>query len=238
MKKLTLEDIRRIRKNENDRIRRANKKFAEATKAERRVIVAKDVLAQLIVGKIKAKRGEYLVAPAADDLLAKAENVTSDWSSNEEKKEGKEAGKQQLCDVFKSMDSCDACALGSVFVSAVIFMDKLKVKDFVDGDGGFGTHLGDDSGMRKYLGRVFDLGQLHMIENAFEGSTITTLYKKGHGEDCECKRSEYGDYTYCDQDDEELEERCNTFCGKTENARKRLEKVMQNVVDNKGTFVP
>ena len=47
MSKLTLEDLRRLRKNENDRIRRANKRFQEATKAQKRVIVAKDVLTQL-----------------------------------------------------------------------------------------------------------------------------------------------------------------------------------------------
>jgi hypothetical protein len=125
MKKLSAEDVRRIRKNENDRIRRRNKRFKEATKAEKRVIIAKDVLTQLALGKIKATNGTYLLS----DELTEAVDAYDSYV-NYGDCDNKEAGETQICDVFKDMKSCKACALGSVFVSAVSIKGQAEGQGF------------------------------------------------------------------------------------------------------------
>src|SRR6185312_4105361 len=218
MSKLTLEDLRRLRKNENDRIRRANKRFQEATKAQKRVIVAKDVLTQLALGKIIASPGTYLNIDDSDvdSLFNKAEGGETWDSEQPSKTEINEAKDTQMCDVFKGMKSCSACALGSVFVSAVSIMDKLTVGDIVED-----SYIGDDDGMRKYLGKVFSLKQLHMIENAFERGCVNALYKPGH-KDLYCNKCGYS----CVEFDNALEERCEDFC-ESDDPRVRLEQIMK-----------
>lgn len=189
-KKLTAEEIRRARKNYNDRVRRANKRFEEATPEEKRVIIAKDVLAQLAIGKIKATPGEYL-------------GLTSETYDALEDKPNAE-----LCDIFKGVKSCGACALGSIFVSAVIFQDQLKAREASLDDSWFMRSYLDDNGL-------FSKRQLIMIENAFECSTIKPIL-----------------------DDYETEMKCLQFNNVNMSGRKRLERIMKNIIDNNGTFVP
>lgn len=227
MEKLTVEQVRRMRKNYGDRRRRANKKFVAADKAGKRVIIAKDVLAQLMAGRIKAKNLTYL---KSNDLREAMKTARKD----------PKAGEVEVCDIINKSASCTACALGSVFVSAVGIKDALKLKDVMK------KHYGDDyegnsdeivssASMHKYLGSIFSERQLHMIENAFEGWPVNVL--KNPGSDS----SDWNNRNYA------LENSCNAFnggdpsdmlSGAIKSPRKRLERIMYNIIENNGTFVP
>jgi hypothetical protein len=197
-----IERVQRLRKNERDRRRRANVRFQEANAAGKRVIIAKDVLRQLNLGKIIAKTGTYLKSDTISDIIMEIE-----YYGNSQK------GDQQLCDIFSGIDSCKACALGSVFVATVKIADKLKFNE-IEFDS-WGDTIHSDS-MHEYLEDFFSLRQLYMIENAFERKDINTIY----------------------QVDEALSKACIAFNKGVKSSRERLERIMENVIRNNGTFIP
>lgn len=126
-----------------------DEKFAALSPAEKRVAVAKDVIAQLDAKKIIAQAGTYVsITPAANEIVS----IEPD---------------DELQAVFAGR-VCDACALGSLFICAVAKLDDCTA-DSVQ----FGQHYGADFYMRddpyEYLGQFFDEDQLHDIERVFEG---------------------------------------------------------------------
>lgn len=127
--------------------------FKKLTPAQKRVRIAKDVLAQLENGKIVPAAGNYF------DFYEILNNL-----------EIEEDSKEQLCDVLNKADNCEVCALGAIFVSAVKRMDKITVDCYSKHNGwGDGERFRkEEILMRIYLRSFFDTSQLRMIENAFE----------------------------------------------------------------------
>lgn len=82
-----------------------NQKFNGATKAEKRVIIAKDVLKQLKAKKIKAERFTYL-----------DENFTTDYAE-EDMREA----------LNKTEEPCSACGVGSLCIALVLRENDFKV---------------------------------------------------------------------------------------------------------------
>lgn len=60
--------------------------------------------------------------------------------------------------LHEKVESCEACAIGGLFLSAVDIHDKLKIKS-----------LTDDNSMVKYLKEWFNNSELRLMEFAFEG---------------------------------------------------------------------
>lgn len=115
---------------------------------------------------------------------------------------------------------CDACALGSLFICSVTKPELALDIDVV-------VDMSDRESMQDHLGGIFDPAQLDMIETAFEMDSYMK-YPKG-----------------LDVDDESAVTAFNDLINKTiEFGRKyvydkaRLIAIMENVVANKGTFVP
>lgn len=129
-----------------------NSRFKKANAARKRVMIAKDVLAQLGTRFI-AKHLCWVGDPSVDtNSRLKYKNKN-----------------QEVCDITSKLKTCNVCGIGALFVSAVEFADKLKVNDVFDGyveNTSFGLEKGD---LWKYLGQFFSHKQLNEIECAFEG---------------------------------------------------------------------
>jgi hypothetical protein len=107
---------------------------------------------------------------------------------------------------------CEVCGIGSLFVAAVDRMNECSVSDI--------DAVDDDRFMREYLGGFFEEDQLVLIEAAFEGRFI--------------RRGSTGYAEWSSEVTDAI--RFGNSAG--EDAAKRLRKIMKNIVDNKGTFVP
>ncbi len=136
-------------------IKRANAAFAKMTPAQKRVQIARDVIAQLDENKLIAQFGTW-VAPTDD-------GGAFEFSGED----------QQVRDAL-SGGPCHACALGSLFVCAVTRADKLRAGELHDGNEKRG-YIGKLD-VFEYLGRFFDQDQLDMIETVFEGGGGSTWH--------------------------------------------------------------
>jgi len=137
-----------------------DEKFKSSTKPQKRVIVAKDVLAQLEADNIRAKVRVY--------LKGKTNRFVLDDSTRKKKME--------MRDYLPEMGTCNVCALGSLFYSKVAINNncKAEVEEYagekiVD----FSDHLdydeSEDDVLRLSLEKIFSKPQLGLIETAFEG---------------------------------------------------------------------
>lgn len=179
------------------------------TKAEKRVAVAKDVLAQIKAKTLKAKSGVYVSAKLTF-VPKEGEDVQALL------KEGK-------------VKNCQACALGSAFLSYVRLYDGVKVERYsqfgpetdyaVFKDGKYGLTnkiIGDrpdDS-----LGPLFGRPQMELIEQAFEARN-PDWYADGDAPEAQLIAAEVFGKRYAKNED-------------------RLVAIMRNIVRNKGTFKP
>ncbi len=150
------------------------------------------------------------VLEALDARLLKATNGIYFENDDIDDKVDARNDKKELRDLFKGMKSCDVCALGAAFVCVVKRIDQIKVGDLAarpkDPDDTYRT-VNNPKKMRSYLDRYFSAQQLRDIENAFEG-----FYERGSSD--AVSRFNSGIHT----------------------SDERLRRVMQNIIDNKGTF--
>lgn len=110
---------------------------------------------------------------------------------------------------------CEVCALGALFIEGIRRFDNFTVEDLSDGY----SIDNDDIGI--YLEGIFDEDQLMLIEVAYE---------RGHG----------GYNVRFDFHDDMLKqgERAVEFGLSIKDDRERLIAIMQNIIDNDGTFIP
>jgi hypothetical protein len=183
----------------NRQIAKDNAAFEKMTPSEKRVTIARDVIAQLAVGRLVATTGLWLASP--NGMLFDDSDAEKDL---------------ELQAVLKKTKTCEGCAMGGLFMCAVERANKLKVSELVnvdtDEDGESfvtdGEVQGDDA--FSYLKRFFSKGQLEMIETAFE---------QGGGATSAGFESE-------------------SFAENVEDPGERMRLIMENIVVNKGKFVP
>ncbi len=218
------------------RIRDRNYRFRKMTPEQQRVRIARDVIDQIEVGDLIAEQGTYLEVPdddglnpevlreEAEDLRDQADSVygymDAQDRSNARRKaarlesKAEKVGELQLCDVLEGT-KCTVCGIGAAFVAAVKRGDDFKIKDFTDG-------FGDDDKMRQYLKKFFTAKDVALIECAFERS---------HG------FAAYGDSGLNEQSPEVL--RAVGFGNAhADSSEGRLKAIMQNIIDNGGSFRP
>lgn len=178
------------------------------TPAQRRVVIAKDVIAALDAKKINAQPGIY-----CEIDLAFEEVVGKDLRSK-----------------IPDAKQCNVCALGAIFVAKVA-----RFNDFNVGKENYGSFVGDDTeivdvgggDIRSNLSEYFDDIQLGLIESAFEKITdfaYSAFYD----------RSKSGRVT---PEENRLCDRAACF-SRSNNPEFRMRKIMQNIIDNHGTFKP
>lgn len=181
----------------NKVIKGQNAAFWRMSKTQQRISVAKDVLAQIKAETIRAKPGTYL---STKDLT----------------KVDVENGDAQLSALLPRIESCDACALGSMFKCAVERGDKLKVSE---SDAAVAEYYGGrvffwKTAPYEYLGKIFPAAQIHLIESCFERSV--DFWTEHSTDDVPVDVSVYG----------------------PRGDRKRLEMIMKNIIRNRGVFKP
>jgi hypothetical protein len=172
-------------------IKRRNKLFKKATKAQKRVLVAKDVINQLKKGKFKAIDGVF------GDI---------DYTS-----EGDLSARDEF---LKGEITCQACALGAMFMSCTLFNNNLSLREnnYAFPDIGDGVKKGLD--YKNGFNKLFAKPQLRLIEIAFEQGRGYFSIKSN----LETKAGRFGSLY-------------------TEN-KERLTKIMTNIIKNNGTFKP
>lgn len=175
-------------------------KFEALSKAEKRVAIAKDVIAQVKAKQMKAATGYGYVA-FDSAVTAKPDQCLYEV-------------------VDKNRKDCFVCGIGALFCSALKLKNKFDVADL-------GYHSYEESGsveideishgtVAKYMKPWFSELQLDLVETAFEGYTTGLVWDM----------------------DGDTAERISSFCGNEGDADARLVAIMQNIVDNNGTFKP
>src|SRR6185312_3966776 len=249
-------DLKKLLKNYNRRVDRANKKFDSATKAERRVLIAKDVLKQLASRRIRAKSGVWLRNTDGGAIPEAPNTYRPYWSEDagtedQDKKDLKAIGDMELQDVLTEMKSCQACQLGALFSCTVQLADKFKVKDLAEFDEVNGGEISEVSmkDIENYLSKFFTKNQIKLMEIAFErgygGYNVLTPHydsdtiitrKRDVGESFGAETFQFvdiGDDKVSVQEKDAL-----FFTLKQRSASKRMKMIMENVIENDGTFVP
>jgi len=133
-----------------------NEEFKKATKAQKRVMIAKDVLAQIKAKRYFPESGEW-VEPL--------------WSGDQKSMDIKLNPNSSIKDAFKSkaINSCRVCALGGLFMSCTNLNNNTTVQDLKD-ETYIGDLVADDDKISNGLNRIFTQKQLMLIEIYFEGS--------------------------------------------------------------------
>jgi len=184
---------------------KSNAAFKKATKAEKRVMIAKDVLAQIKANRYIAESGTW---------------VDANWNIRNEI-DGTESVQKLFAD--RTIETCNVCALGGLFMSCTNLNNNTCVSDI--NYGGEGTEIGeriqDGDTLSNGLNKIFSKKQLQLIEVYFEkgdGWFGEDGYTGNYiGEDS--RHVEYFNDAYPDDDE-------------------RLVEIMKNIVANDGTFVP
>lgn len=121
------------------------KEFNSLPNREKKILVAKDVLAQLKIGKYIAEIGKYIAETGnycvLDIDLKNREDL--DVKSN-----------------FSKINNCTVCALGSAIISITKFANKLTFRDIEEDI--------QKKNVQNILFSVFSKSEVRDIENAFE----------------------------------------------------------------------
>ncbi len=204
-------------KNIDRQIARNKARWQAATKVERRVMVARDVLKRIGSGQIKVKNRVWAVFPA------KIHNL----------------GTNSLQECILHNVSCECCALGGLMVSQISFDNKKDISAMRGGDFGervslfYGdlneTYNGQNEGVR--LDALWGKRNNQLMEIAFElgrGNTWlsdSVLYvDKSNEHNLKSGRKE--------------ELAAYRFGKKYRTAKDRMIAIMKNVIKNKGVFIP
>ena len=180
-----------------------NEKFKKATKAQKRVMIAQDVLDQ-----IRAKRYRAVTGKWVDPI----------WKRDSKSQKIKFTPNHSAKDAFenKAIDYCKVCALGGLFMSCTNLNNHTTIEDLdTEAHIDLGDRIEFNWKISNGLNKIFSQKQLKLIESFFEG---------GEG------------YFQSHEGDNYNEEK-GIFYESYSNY-KRLEIIMQNIIDNDGTFKP
>lgn len=139
----------------NISIDKTNGEFKKATKAQKRVMIAQDVLDQIRVKRYVATSGTW---------------ISPTWQKSAAEKLSHDDSVQKLFE-NKTLKKCNVCALGGLFMSCTVLNNKTKVEDLDDAADNLGDCISDDDyKMSNGLKSFFSYNQLTLIETYFEGN--------------------------------------------------------------------
>ncbi len=107
---------------------------------------------------------------------------------------------------------CSGCALGGLMLSCTLYNNKYTYGELSDTGGDLGAWVKNERPIKNGLNKIFSRDQLKLIEQSFEGGT--GYFTGGAPYEAE------------------------VFYGNYDDDKKRLLAIMENIVRNKGTFVP
>ena len=175
-----------------------NAEFKKATKAQKRVMIAQDVLAQLKAKRYVAESGCW---------------VQANYNPTVTLAEIKYHDSVQELFAEKTIQSCNVCALGGLFMSCTNFNNNTLLEELDDVSEDLGNLIDEEEKLSNKLNSIFSTNQLKLIEMYFEAN---------------------GGFFQEDDEDDRIE----VFYNKYPSDKKRLQLIMENIVENEGTFVP
>ena len=187
-----------------------NAAFDAADNAGKRVIIARDVIAALAEKRLVPMSGTYLSLPSERS----PHGTYGDGALDMLKAKGVDLD-GSFQDLLPTLPPCQVCAKGAIFACVVSRRNQVTTRDAFRSPARW-----DGQGMFKMLGGIFDAEQLSLIEREFEG----------HAQD-----SGIPDDSVMGLFDEEDEDgnRKPLY-----NDEQRMTLIMQNIIVNRGTFVP
>jgi len=192
-------------------IARREKLFKAANNAEKRVLIAKDVIAQIKTKKIKPTSGHFISAKQNPRV---AESIySSDLDDSDARK----------ILLTNHITQCACCALGGLFVSCTLYNNNTTLNQFVYNNIGevINRERYHRDGFSNGLDKFFSMAQLRLIEQTFEGNTgivrddMSDGTGKFHAHYSAASKAFYKTYA---------------------TPTKRLLAIMRNIVANNGTF--
>jgi|GEM_PF-3299686 len=174
-----------------------------------RILICYDALLQLRQKKVKAEIGKYVV------VRDKGTHKRYDPSIS--------LNRQRNLQIDSVLDKqqCQACALGTLFISRARIFNKIKICDIPDFQDGQITYDNrpSSSALNTQLQQYFDQQQLSLIEACFEGAPIGVAGR-------------------CLNSDEQVQEISERFITKYKTAESRLIAILKNIISNDGLFIP
>ena len=178
------------------------KKPSTKTPAQMRVIIAKDVLAQIASRRYCPAEGSWVANSNVGDM---------DFYIEDRLAEDEKLCKVDASEYVNKIKKCSVCALGAIFMSQVSNFGGVTFTD-----GSYAYDVFEDL-ERSPLKKYFSVSQLELIEACFEG--LAGAYS--------------GDMT---KSSDRVSAQAYYICHK--NATKRMTAIMNNIIRNKGIFVP
>lgn len=134
-----------------------NAQFKKASKRDKRVLVAKDVLAALKAQRFRARAGAYIELTGEDgeDDYIRLNEILG------ENPEG------SLRDLLPKLPTCTLCAKGAVFACTVLRQNEVH-SGSLRGAGRSASGVFQSPELSKALGGLFSASQLTKIEHEFE----------------------------------------------------------------------
>lgn len=185
-----------------------NEAFAKMSKKDKRITIAKDCIARIKCKQIQPISGDFI------DI--------SEIRYFEEDNEDKLPKNYGLKDVLsKSKFTCSACAKGSLFLSYVGRVNKVKIKNMECSNSVYDFE-------HKKLLQIFSLKQLALIELAFEGYQFLDVDKNGDNINIHASiKSDINDWRL---------QFLKLANGAEYDENKLLLAICQNIIDNDGNF--
>ena len=193
----------------NQLIQKNNIAFKKANKQQKRVLIAQDVLAQLKANRYIAENGIFVEYSVRDNSVYHDDN-----------------GSVQTLFATGDIKTCNVCALGGMFMSCTNLNNNTTLDQLVSEGSDIGSAIKNDQKFSNGLDKFFTKNQLMLIEIYFENHAgYFSSYEGTIDIDSSFYKSIDLDHvnafyeSYCDD-------------------KRRLTAIMQNIVDNNGTFVP
>lgn len=212
-------DVIKAAKASKKAIARRNAAFEKMSPAEKRVAIAKDVLAQIKSKKLIPAHMVWVNSTTPRNTTSNGVTAAKDVKADTE-----------LQEILRATPTCHVCALGALFTCAVKVADDLKVKELAvysyDADAESGRILVEksdrviivDEDIFGYLKLYFPLRQLRRMEYAFElgdGTVSARDVAEGKPEVIDAIHAIY----------------------KKLDATERITAIAKNIIDNGGNFV-
>jgi hypothetical protein len=203
-------------------IERTNAAFLAASPAEKRVTIAKDVLAALDAKRLTAAVGNYGYFEPTRKF--RGEEYTNAWYAD--RKEFLDGDAREA--ILNGDISCQACAIGSVFTCAVARMNEVTIEEM---------QSAEKEGMLDYVKEFFTAEQLDLIECAFEVVSVHARALHRLGDEGTARAAQavaFGtEVTNAWLNDARPgKSRFNN------RAEVRMVAIMENIIANKGEFIP
>jgi hypothetical protein len=137
-------------------IAKKNEEFNGLSPEKRRVAIARDVIRQVEAERLLPTKGVYLVPNPLSSYMTYGKEILVGYAVGDDLKK-----------IFKKeIETCNCCAKGALFLSAVEKYNQCKVTDNMRASAG--TSFTNEE-VSKQLRKHFSHDQLELIESAFEG---------------------------------------------------------------------